>query len=124
VRDAIRRGDDTVPDHQAASSRPGMAVAEGPGAGTGHRERAQHGYHSLGWSMQRLQKDPSLRYSEFGQSLLRRLELLVRGPDAVRCMIDALPSHCGYLIAGMARECARQWLELAETLEHRLRNTG
>jgi hypothetical protein len=124
VRDALQRGNDTVPGPQVTSRRERMALADGSRAGIGHGERVQGGGHSLDWSLHRLKKDPSLRYSEFGQTVLRQLELLVRGPDTVKSMTDALPSHCGYVIADMARECARQWLEVAESLEHQLCSTG
>lgn len=122
VRDAIRRGDDAIGGLQATQRREKTESADEPRVGNRHGDRVQVGRHSLDWSLHRLRKDPSLRYSESGQNMLRQLDLLVRGPDTVRSMIDALPSHCGYVIADVARECARQWLDLAESLEHRLRN--
>jgi len=35
----------------------------------------------------------------------------------VEDLIDAVPAHCGYLVAKLVRQCAQQWLEFADALE-------
>jgi ParB-like chromosome segregation protein Spo0J len=117
VRDRLRRGDDVVPQAEQ-KDRNGKRATAGrlrtDGRASGNSPGAER---SLDWSLQRLMRDPSLRYSEPGRRLLRTLELHARGPTGVEELIDAVPAHCGYLVARLVRQCARQWLELADALE-------
>jgi hypothetical protein len=62
-----------------------------------------------------------VRYTESGRALLRWLEAHARGPRLGAGLIDTVPSHCGYLIADIARKCAHEWQELATALDQRLR---
>jgi hypothetical protein len=120
VRDRLGRGQDPVPRGQrAALAAPaGQASAPRPGQdGSG----APGDTRDLAWSLRQLGKDPSLRYTEPGRALLRWLEAHACGPRRVAGLTDTLPSHCGYLIADIARQCAREWQDLATALEHRLR---
>lgn len=70
--------------------------------------------------LERLASDPSLRYSQSGRRLLQRLQIHANGASAVEELIDLVPSHCGFIIAKLARQSARRWLDLAEALERRL----
>jgi hypothetical protein len=119
VRDRLRRGDDLVPQAER-KDRNGKkrATAAGPRIDGGGSEKSPGVDRSLDWSLQRLMRDPSLRYSEPGRRLLRTLELHAHGPSAVEKLIDAVPAHCGYLVARLVRQSAQQWLKLAGALEH------
>jgi ParB-like chromosome segregation protein Spo0J len=118
VRDRLRRGDTLVPQ-AALKARTATRVAAGGPRIDNRGSRKSFGVdRSLDWSLQRLMRDPSLRYSEPGRRLLRMLELHARGPSAVEKLIDAVPAHCGYLVARLIRQSARRWLELADALEH------
>lgn len=117
VRDRLRHGHDLVPQAERKTRKGKRATDGGPridGQGSGESPGVDR---SLDWSLQRLMRDPSLRYSEPGRRLLRILELQAYGPSAVEKLIDAVPAHCGYLVARLVRQCARQWLELADALE-------
>lgn len=122
VRDQLRRGDDPAPGHQAVGSSGSRALGNQPEAAGLHDRGRSDAISSVDWSLHRLRRDPSLRYSEAGRELLRQLEFHARGPKTVRALIEAVPSHCGFVIASLGREYARQWLELAETLENQLHN--
>jgi len=116
VRDRMRRGENPVP--RAANA----ARAGHPGQGRSHANGEDPGgARDLAWSLDQLSKDPSLRCTESGRALLRWLETHARGPRPAAGLIDTVPSHCGYLIADIARKCAREWQELATALEQRLR---
>jgi ParB-like chromosome segregation protein Spo0J len=124
VRDALQHSDDMVPGQPPISQPEKTSPTNGSETSTGRGERVPGDDHRLGWSLHRLKKDPSLRYSQSGRTLLRQLDLHARGPATIKSMIDVVPSHCSYVIADIARECARQWREVAESLEHRIRNAG
>jgi hypothetical protein len=119
VRDRMRRGQDPIPrtQHSVSAARPGHAGLGGSDANGEHRG----GPRDLAWSLDQLGKDPSVRYTESGRALLRWLEAHARGPRLGAGLIDTVPSHCGYLIADIARTCSRQWQELATALDQRLR---
>jgi ParB-like chromosome segregation protein Spo0J len=118
VRDRLRSGGDLGPRSERTDPNGKRATARGPRIDdTGRGKSPGAGERSLGWSLQRLMRDPSLRYSERGRHLLRTLEFHARGPSAVHELIDVVPAHCGYLLAKLVRQCARQWLELADELE-------
>ena len=70
--------------------------------------------------LQDLRKDPSLRFTESGRGLLRWLDAKVTGLPGLRDMVVHAPPHCKYFIAGLARRCAEEWLELAMQLEDQL----
>jgi transposase len=118
VRDRVRRGNDPLPPAQR-HTQPSLA---------GHRQerdkhptphRSDNG--ALARSLQRLTRDPSLRYTESGRVLLRWLDVHARGPDELDTVIAKLPQHCKYMLADVARRCAREWQDFASALDHDLR---
>jgi ParB-like chromosome segregation protein Spo0J len=66
-----------------------------------------------------LSRDPSLRYTDAGRQLLRWLSSRVVTDDQRPDAIETVPLHCAELIARVARECSRTWLDLACELERR-----
>jgi ParB-like chromosome segregation protein Spo0J len=121
VRDRLLRGDDPVPREKNAA-RHGQAPAGGKQTTRGDDNGSPRGAGAdIASSVAELAKDPSLRYTESGRALLRLLELQAQAPGSVQALTDEVPPHCGYLVADIARECARQWRALAATLEQRLR---
>ncbi|GLI03487.1 ParB/RepB/Spo0J family partition protein [Phytohabitans aurantiacus] len=67
-----------------------------------------------------LMRDPSLRYTEAGRTLLRWLG----GSSSLiaanwRETLDGVPPHCAPLVGQLARECGKAWIELAYELERR-----
>jgi ParB-like chromosome segregation protein Spo0J len=123
VRDLLRRGDAPYPKTHPDSQNECKTLAGEPSTARSERPQSQdQGRRSLDRSLHRLACDPSLRYSDSGRRLLRWLEIHARGPGAAEELIDAVPAHCGYVVAEIARQCARQWLSLADALEHRLNN--
>ncbi|CAM3873528.1 ParB/RepB/Spo0J family partition protein [Kibdelosporangium persicum] len=63
-----------------------------------------------------LRKDPSLRFSEAGRTLLRWLDVhTVSGSTAPA--VEDIPAHCVSTIAALARHNARFWLTLSKHLD-------
>jgi ParB-like chromosome segregation protein Spo0J len=67
--------------------------------------------------LQRLLRDPALRYNERGQDLLRWLRSHAIATGEVSEMIDAVPAHCRSAVARLALQSAQAWQELANELE-------
>jgi transposase-like protein len=66
-----------------------------------------------------LRKDPSVRFTESGRTLLRLLDACTVGSQEWMRISDNVPPHCAEIIATAARECSRVWQDFAKELEHR-----
>jgi ParB-like chromosome segregation protein Spo0J len=64
-----------------------------------------------------LRRDPSLRYTDVGRTLLRLLDLQIRGPVECRRSMARIPRHCAYPLVELAQALASSWLDLAKELE-------
>lgn len=105
VRSRLRRGADPVPNrHQ--DPPPGRTAQPRPAI---DRRSA----------VQRLRSDPSMRFSETGRTLLRRLD----GPGLDRTEWETLasniPGHCTHTVAELARMCAEDWQRFAAVVDSR-----
>jgi hypothetical protein len=118
VRERIRRGDDPLPPK--LRERPRVTPIRRPGeddraagrpAAAPDRESVLHN----------LSRDPSLRFTDSGRTLLRWLFAHAKGPDGWEEVVDAIPPHCAYIVAEIARGCAESWSAFAAQLEERLR---
>ena len=120
VRQRLLRGEDPVARQPANGGQP-RAKPAGP---VSSRDRCDHRA-TAGPARDRLallrdlRRDPSLRFTEGGRRLLEWLAVRAAGPNGLDTLIDPLPAHCSYLIAGLARQCADEWLEAARRLEQR-----
>lgn len=120
VRERIRRGEDPVPagprsrSERRMQSEPSSASTESPG-------RVGNVIYDQRIILERLQRDPSLRYTESGRSLLRWLSRVVPAPGEWQAAIGEIPPHCAIMLARMARSCSQTWLELADELDRRIR---
>jgi hypothetical protein len=56
--------------------------------------------------------------------LLRWLSGRTSGTRDWQKLIDAVPPHCAYLVAELARGCAQEWAAFAGSLEQRLNDTA
>ncbi|MCP3805539.1 ParB/RepB/Spo0J family partition protein [Allokutzneria sp. A3M-2-11 16] len=66
-----------------------------------------------------LRRDPSLRFSDAGRTLLRWLDQCPSSSADQVKMIDSVPGHCRSAVVAMARARARTWEEFAVRLERR-----
>jgi ParB-like chromosome segregation protein Spo0J len=135
VRERIRRGDDPVPPRQRDGDRQsalahidhGKSVPDGRSVFDAQvRDQAERteARDRTALLLGNLSRDPSLRFSESGRTVLKWLLARAAGPAGWERMIEAIPSHCAYLVADVARGCAEEWSAFADRLEKRLRNTA
>jgi ParB-like chromosome segregation protein Spo0J len=121
VRQRLARGEDPVTRKPPGGERQAKPAA--PPRLSPPRPRDHHAV--VGQARDRaallrdLRRDPSLRFTERGRRLLEWLAVRAAGPSGLDALIDALPAHCCYLVAGLARKCADEWLEVARRLEQR-----
>lgn len=74
--------------------------------------------------LQRLHRDPSLRYTESGQFFLRWLLPRLLQDRDWEGVIDSIPAHWVPGIARIAGSCAESWSALADELKNRERELG
>src|SRR5262249_31754750 len=111
VRNRIQRGEDPLPSarHSAGQRAGTTALAPKPG-----RDPAQPSLDSM---LHGLKNDPSLRFSDSGRTLLRWVFARAIQTNEWYALVDAVPPHCTYVMANVARRCAQEWQDFAETLE-------
>lgn len=64
-----------------------------------------------------LRRDPALRYSDSGRTLLQWLAARTLTVDQWRENSGGIPPHLSAAIVSVARQCARTWTEIADELE-------
>lgn len=118
VRERVRRGEDpTLPGQRgrnAAEETPqnGRPVPLPPRQRTENIDPAA--------ILENLRRDPALRYTEKGRSVLRWLAMrAVRTADWVE-IVDHIPPHCAIVVARAARAVAAAWIDFANALERRI----
>ncbi|WP_222598325.1 ParB/RepB/Spo0J family partition protein [Lentzea tibetensis] len=104
VRDRLARGEDPVP-RQQRDRRPAEPV-----------QMRTEDVMSL---LVRLKRDPSLRFTETGRSLIRLLSLHALGEREREQLLDSVPAHCRRVVAELAHACAQTWQEIADKFECR-----
>ncbi|MEU4427938.1 helix-turn-helix domain-containing protein [Actinoplanes sp. NPDC024001] len=100
VRQRLERGEDPLPQARPRREEPVT------------REAVSH-------LLQGLQRDPSLRFTESGRTVLRWIHSRAIRSEEWAEVEHKVPAHCAYIIANMARSCAAEWLQIAEELEQR-----
>jgi ParB-like chromosome segregation protein Spo0J len=117
VRNRMGRGEDPVP---APRSRPpGLASDE---ASSRDPKSAQSA--DLAALLETLKRDPSLRFTESGRTLLRCVVARAIRSDEWRGVLEAAPPHSSYVIAHIARQSAQEWLRIAERLDKQSQDTA
>lgn len=125
VRARLQRGEDPVPQRRGKADRPVRPAGPdrpdtGPAAAPCQDEPEGLSAKDRNSVLQNLERDPSLRFARSGHLVLRWLARRVIAGEEWRNVADAVPPHSAYIIAALARRCAREWLEFAKQLEHRL----
>ena len=114
VRDRLRSGLDPVPLQQRAD----RSRTDGD-VGTGWRTRPPAEQVDIDSLLEGLRCDPSLRYSDSGRLFLRWLGSRIPHGIESRLFGRQIPPHSGVVVAKIARECSRMWLEFAEEMDGR-----
>lgn len=111
VRARTTRGDGPIPPRMRGGRRPGQVSGAPVKRGGGQPRPASP------LALDKLIRDPSLRLNEQGRRLLAWLR---QNPTTLRdrsTVINAIPPHCGPMIAQLAHETAEAWLTFAHELD-------
>jgi ParB-like chromosome segregation protein Spo0J len=115
VRDRIRRGEDpTLPRQRARALTPDATPPTRPAAANNRRTGEPVDHRAL---LEHLRKDPSLRYTEAGRSLLRWLGVRAVSNADWENVIRHIPPHCAIVVARLARGSALAWMDFADALD-------
>jgi transposase len=117
VRNRIERGDDPFPSARQSVEHQGAALTLERGGRTTERSSRRAPESDIAAKLRGLKNDPSLRFTESGRTLLRWIFAKAVRADEWQDVLNAVPPHCSYVMANVARHCANEWLEFAETLE-------
>jgi hypothetical protein len=110
VRNRIERGEDPLLSARQPAERRG-----GPTLGPKTADNpSQPNLDSL---LHGLKNDPSLRFSDTGRALLRWVLTRAIQTNEWDDLVDAVPPHCAYVLASVARHCAHEWQGFADKLE-------
>jgi hypothetical protein len=125
VRDRMRRGDDPLlPNRRGnvplADAAPAPASSTRPGGASRAPSTATDDSRDVGVLLQALCKDPSLRLSDRGRTMLRWLNTKAGGLSTWPDLINDAPPHCMYILVDIASRSADEWLALAAHLRQRL----
>lgn len=120
VRQRIERGEDPVPERyrllRKAEATPITRPRRGQGGGQPPQKIPPADRDQI---LERLRQDPSIRFSETGRNVLRRLHQHIVNMKDLDNLGRSLPDHWAPVIAGMARDCAQEWVRFAEDLDQR-----
>ncbi|HEU5471314.1 MAG TPA: ParB N-terminal domain-containing protein [Actinophytocola sp.] len=119
VRERLQRGEDPVPlrrPRNGRTARPPVSEPVEPDRDEAERLAADQRDAIL----RSLERDPSLRFAESGHMVLRWLSRRVIAEEEWRELVAAVPAHSAYILAGLARRCAAEWIEFGKQLERRL----
>ncbi|WP_246147990.1 ParB/RepB/Spo0J family partition protein [Nonomuraea turkmeniaca] len=120
VRKRLRRGEDPLPQGRAKGAAGGQDADGRPARRTGIAEQPTPGSGSPpppAVVVERLKADPALRFNENGRDLLRLLNIHALRTEDWSKIIDSVPPHCIEIVAHLARDCSKKWLEFASLVE-------
>lgn len=116
VHARIKRGEDPVPPRQNVAQHRRTPVPQERRS----RRRPESGRvrdcRDRATILRTLRRDPAVRFTESGRSLLRWLDAHAIGAEGWEEVSAEIPAHCRYVIADLARSLADEWLELAKRL--------
>ncbi|MFJ2259107.1 ParB/RepB/Spo0J family partition protein [Streptomyces sp. NPDC087844] len=114
-----RRGQGTGPPHMAPEAAPEVAGALPRPKALARIDGGADSDVDLSGLIHNLRKDPSLRFSESGRTLLRLLDVCTVGPQEWSRISENVPPHRVEIIVSAARACSRAWQDFATELERR-----
>jgi Protein of unknown function (DUF1013) len=107
VRERLRRGEDpTLPRHRQPPTPHTKPTHTPPTPPIDHHTILTH-----------LHRDPTLRYTNTGRTLLHWLNQHAISTPDWQHIIPTIPPHCAIVIARIARNTAHAWTNLAQTLD-------
>lgn len=118
VRERLRRGEEAILPKRYEGEQKRQAKPEGSPSRR-DKKNARPLAENRALVLQNLRRDPSLRSTETGRSLIHMLHPLVVDTKEWKRLIDNLPGHCTSTVSDAARACAQVWQEFADQVERR-----
>lgn len=115
VRDRLRCGQDPVPSSQRRTKK-AAGRAQKEAASDAPRAVITQGSVADAAALQRLRKDPSLRFNEMGRLLLNWLSSQPERENW-QALLNSIPPHCAESVLQVAQANARAWEEFTEQLK-------
>ncbi|MEU4745997.1 hypothetical protein AB0G02_36815 [Actinosynnema sp. NPDC023658] len=112
VRRRLQRGEDPVRRRPGPGRSPSVPVPVV--AGTAGPDDPGVDLHAV---LQSLRRDPSLRFSETGRTLLQWLSVRELAVDDPGRVVESIPEHVRENVAKLAWSCAEVWRQLAQELQ-------
>ncbi|MCM6773170.1 helix-turn-helix domain-containing protein [Nocardia sp. CDC159] len=116
IRQRLRKGQDPLRLRPRPLAEPAdtsiSRLAPAPAAATAAKAESVE-------ELRRLRKDPSLRFTDSGRTLLRWLDAPAGDDTDWTTLIANIPSHAVASVAKLARQRAHDWQHLARLLEQR-----
>jgi hypothetical protein len=121
VRDRLGRGESPLlPERQKpAGAAPVSSAAPLPMSGASAERNAADPAQSISFILEKLKKDPSLRFSDSGREFLRLLQLQCTALGKWSQLTDKLPGHCTDVVVQFVRQCAEEWDAAARAFQKR-----
>ncbi|MGO9082686.1 MAG: ParB N-terminal domain-containing protein [Streptosporangiaceae bacterium] len=119
VRTKIRNGEDPILPRRRRDSQP--SAASGASEAIARLADGSERDQVCVSIRQQLCRDPAVRMSESGRSLVRWLEARGVSSDELRGFVEGSPPHCRTVLASLARHYSEMWSDYANALEHALR---
>lgn len=120
VRDRLQRGQD--PLLPGRGKPPGTApagAAPAPMTSPAAQPRPDDALRDITVILDKLKRDPSLRFSDSGREFLRLLQLQCTALGKWPQLAEKLPGHCTGAAVQFARQCAQEWEAAARALQQR-----
>jgi ParB-like chromosome segregation protein Spo0J len=117
VRERVGRGNDPVPPRQARAEQKNATAQRGAKAQARGRVPGPGQLQDKALTLQKLQRDPSIRLTDAGRLLLRWLAAhAIRTEDWEDLQAD-IPAHSISLVADLALGYSEEWKKFAEALK-------
>jgi hypothetical protein len=118
VRNRIRNGEDPILPRRHRSGKSGPA-SDAPSATDRLADASERDQVCVA-IRQQLRRDPAIRMSESGRSMVQWLEARGVSSDELFAFVDGSPPHCRTVLADLARYYSEMWSDYANALEHTL----
>lgn len=119
VRQRVNRGEDPVPSRYRFPKGNGNAATRPlPQPGI-PRTRYKEASVDQQVVLEKLDHDPSLKFSEAGRHLLHWLHRYAVEVDGAKAISSSVPDHWTAVVSALARTCATAWSGLADMLDER-----
>jgi ParB-like chromosome segregation protein Spo0J len=121
VRDRLKRGEGPLlPERKKPADRsPPVSAPSSRMRNASASSRPDSADRDISFILEKLRKDPSLRFNDSGRELLRLLQLQCAALGKLPQLTEGLPDHCTDMVVQFACQCAEEWDAAAETLQKR-----